>query len=432
MPDAPTIPGYTLIGDTLGVNRFRTLTYRSLLSVPLDPTPTPVPIPTPTPDGIRVPVGKDWRMFVKSGATVLLPRGATFTGGLNAAVLAGITLGSYGDPKLLPPKIVSPVGPCLNLMGGHNLTINGIDFIGNGLTPVLRFAMIDGLVLRDCGVTKGSFGVVIQVLDSQPASVRNRDVHLIANRIIDNDKPGGDDSSGLYIDRTDGIEITGNVFDHNGWSATSVRTMRNHNVYIHGSCSPAAITGNVFANAASHGLQARSGGVVGGNVFLDNPIHLSYGLVNGGGPVFAGGVTGAITDNVLMGSADIAPNLERGMAIQVGNVRQLTIARNWIGSDNGQGVKFSAISVERCNLNPDHHGGPDVGVLTLTVVDNRVDWRGGPYRASVPVQHGAIQGVWGGPLKDVRSKIPWGDVMPKLRDGRMKPSELLTMAMGMM
>src|SRR3712207_5292995 len=79
------------------------------------------------------------------------------------------------------------------------------------------------------------------------------------------------------------------------------------------------VRGNVFSNASSHGLQARSGGVIENNVFLNNPLHLSFGHVNGS-PVKPGGVTGSIRNNVFLGGGDIG-SLRRGLGVELGNIK---------------------------------------------------------------------------------------------------------------
>jgi hypothetical protein len=64
-----------------------------------------------------------------------------------------------------------------------------------------------------------------------------------------------------------------NVFDHNGWRPSvdgAVPTIFNHNLYIQDNNKDMVVRGNIIARGASHGLQARSGGIVEGNLFMDN------------------------------------------------------------------------------------------------------------------------------------------------------------------
>src|SRR6185295_2311577 len=97
-----------------------------------------------------------------------------------------------------------------------------------------------------------------------------------------------------------------NVFDHNGWLdgvSGGDPTSFNHNVYLRADNTDVVVVGNVFAHASSHGLQARAGGRIENNLFLDNPIGMSFGLVNGS-PATAGGVSGRVSGNVFAGGGD--------------------------------------------------------------------------------------------------------------------------------
>src|SRR5207237_2145087 len=119
---------------------------------------------------------------------------------------------------------------------------------------------------------------------------------------------------GLYVRNTDRALIEGNVFDHNGWNdhvRGGAANVFSHNAYIQDNNSDIYVQDNIFANAASHALQMRSGGYVRNNVFINNPIGVLFG---NGRDAKAGGVQGDISGNVFVGSASIngAP---RGWAI---------------------------------------------------------------------------------------------------------------------
>lgn len=130
-------------------------------------------------------------------------------------------------------------------------------------------------------------------------------------------------AQGLFADGVRGLTLEQNTFDHNGWLETvsgAKATLYNHNAYVTASTTGLVAKGNIFANASSHGLQARPGGVIKGNLFLNNPIGLSYGLVNGSGVTTKGGVWGEVSDNVFLGSRDI-DGLARGIGIQASNIK---------------------------------------------------------------------------------------------------------------
>ena len=64
------------------------------------------------------------------------------------------------------------------------------------------------------------------------------------------------------------------------------------------------VQNNIFARAAGYGLQARSGGIVENNLFIDDPVGMSFGLVNGTTST-AGGVSGIINGNVFVGGGNL-------------------------------------------------------------------------------------------------------------------------------
>ena len=87
-------------------------------------------------------------------------------------------------------------------------------------------------------------------------------------------------SQGLYIDNTNGILIEDNVFDHNGWNATiagAVPTIFNHNMYIQYDNTGVVVRNNISSDASSHGIMDRPGGIVTGNLCLNDPISISVG-----------------------------------------------------------------------------------------------------------------------------------------------------------
>src|SRR5207247_2730040 len=126
-------------------------------------------------------------------------------------------------------------------------------------------------------------------------------------------------SQGLYVSEVNGLLIEGNLFDHNGWNEQngSGQTIFNHNVYMSGQNWNIVARKNISARASSHGMQARSGGKVEDNVFLANPISLSFGYVNGS-TVHVGGVKGYISGNVFLGNAKIG-DASRGWAMEIRN-----------------------------------------------------------------------------------------------------------------
>jgi hypothetical protein len=164
-------------------------------------------------------------------------------------------------------------------------------------------------------------------------------------------------------------------------------TMRNHNLYVTGDCTDLAFQGNLSARASSHGLQARCGGLVADSLFLDNAIGLSYGLVEGDGPVTAGGVAGTIADNAIVGGRDIGTQ-KRGMGLQLGNTKSVDVVRNLFLDELHAGA-YPAISLEACG--PGLHAGETIGVHGLRLEGNAVrNWQ-----TPIKVEAGLVVGGTG-------------------------------------
>jgi hypothetical protein len=110
----------------------------------------------------------------------------------------------------------------------------------------------------------------------------------------------------------------------------------------------------------------RAGGQVVDNLFLKNPIGLTYGLVNGD-PLKAGGVTGNITGNVFTQTRPIGSS-GRGWAIELGNIKSGTVADNIITDDSS--ATFPAITLGAGDAYNTSQG---VGINNLTIEDNVVN-----------------------------------------------------------
>ncbi len=138
-------------------------------------------------------------------------------------------------------------------------------------------------------------------------------------------------SQGLYANGVTNLLLEGNLFDHNGYNdqvSGAFATWFNHDCYISGENYNCVIRDNIFSRAAGYGLQARSGGVVQNNLFINNPVGASYGLVNGA-LTHPYGVTGSVTGNVFIGGANIGAT-QGGSGLQLANTSTagVTVANN--------------------------------------------------------------------------------------------------------
>jgi len=162
---------------------------------------------------------------------------------------------------------------------------------------------------------------------------RGSDVRIRRSVIIDS-WAVSQHSQGLYATRVDGLLIEECVFDRNGWNPSvsgADPTIFNHNIYIQTSCSKLNVRDNIISEASSHGVQARPGGNITGNLFYRNSISLLLGNEEMQ-------TSGIIQGNVILEGKDISPNLRRGMGIHIQNTDRAKIRHNLIlrnGTDTG-------------------------------------------------------------------------------------------------
>ncbi len=186
----------------------------------------------------------------------------------------------------------------------------------------------------------------------------------------------GRHSQGMFISNVNGVTLEENLFDHNGWNEKvkgAQATIYNHNIYVQVDSRNLVVRDNIIARAASHGLQARPGGVVSGNLFVANPLGASFGLVRGGavnkGMVPNSGVGGQVTNNVFLNGNDIAENLPRGTGLEMANLNGAKITGNLFAHETSKGDISKAIMID----------GELAGGMRNTTIENNTiyNWMGG-------------------------------------------------------
>ncbi|MDB5294324.1 MAG: hypothetical protein JWO31_307, partial [Phycisphaerales bacterium] len=309
-----------------------------------------------------------------AGDQLLLQRGASFSGTFGLFSKSGASssqptvLGAYGAGAR--PVITSGSEQAFsigNRGGVSNVIVQGLKMQpGSGTGNVNGVAIIgkaSNITFEDCEITRYTNNVVLQKYFGDVSNITlRRDV------ITDAYSRGGN-SEGLFAEGVTGLTLEENVFDHNGWGNGRAQTTFNHGAYVRASTSGLVARGNVFSNSSSHGLQARGGGVVENNVFIDNPTGMSFGLVNGS-PVTPGGVGGRVTNNVFFGTKNIGGQT-RGTAIEIGNVKRggTTVSGNVIA--NGVSTtKLPAIQLTWGSGND--NASTAVGINDLTLSNNVV------------------------------------------------------------
>ena len=361
-----------------------------------------------------------------SGDQILLRRGDTFTTTITNFSLSGrsasepFVIGAYTDPakpSVDRPKVASGSSSAFTNNYKNNTVVSNLYVLGvsfeaqnrNYRNPTSGFTVgykddaqggtygmsligtVDNMLVEDCSFQYFRTGLAIQQVDD---GHRPADITLRRNLVADNYAPSFDalgryiTSEGIYAEGVNGLTLDENVLDHNGWmdpaygNYGAIASIYNHNAYLNVHNDDVVVTGNTFANAASHGLQARAGGVVTNNLFINNPIAMSYGYVNGAEK--AGGVYGEISGNVVYGSNDISGS-PRGWALEIGNTRSKangggTVVKNniYVGGAYAQVGYREAIQLTfgSNSYNPTE----GVGINDLTIQNNIVyNWNKAVY-----------------------------------------------------
>jgi hypothetical protein len=233
--------------------------------------------------------------------------------------------------------------------GIQNVAITGLHFMASTRNPnspdyngnaqggfgIEIIGPAKNILIEDSQVEYFRDNVAIMAWNGSPTNIKLRK-NVINNSWSTTAISWEGKSQGVYVNGVNGITMDGNVFDHNGWNEKipgANATIYGHNVYFWSDNSGVVFKNNISANASSHGLQARSGGDIENNLFLDDPIGMVFGK---GSPVAAGGVSGQVKNNLFLGDRDIS-GATRGWAIEVGNTKAgggTVIADNIIADDN--------------------------------------------------------------------------------------------------
>ncbi len=293
------------------------------------------------------------------------------------------TYGTGPAPEIDVPATGDAVG--IGSLSGHRggdfLAIQGISFYAytrdpnnsaydgpnNGAAGTRFLTPITYLLIEGCTFRYFSGNISIDA-----SSTSNLSTAIIRRNVIADAWSSIGHSQGLYAAGLANLTLEDNLFDHNGWNdsiAGATDTFYNHNAYVKENITKLIARGNIFANGASHGLQARSGGNITNNLFLYNPLGMEFGFLNGS-PVTPGGVTGGINNNVFEGSRDIAGS-KRGIPIQIGNIMpggDTFVNNNIFLNDNQKAFAAINLDIGSGITNP----ADAVGINDLTIERNIV------------------------------------------------------------
>lgn len=308
---------------------------------------------------------------------LLLKRGDTWVEALPNWMKSGrsesekMVMGAYGDgdsrPQIRPPDGV--VG--MNAIG--NSKTDHVAFVGFHLEPKERlgdsspvgFRWLrrgEDILFEDLFVGGWSANFILQAAGD---GVVLKDFRINGCVIVDAWSTTSH-SQGLFIYGTDGMVIENSVIASNGFNPDrgADPTIYNHNVYVQNGSGGVVLRDCIVADAASHGVQMRPGGVIEGNLFLSNPISI---LVGGGTNPDAGGVIGNVKNNTIMYGRGIGSSLPRSMGIDLSNIREATVFGNILAISQID-YNGSPIQISRSG----EHGVTDTEISRNTIVN----WHG--------------------------------------------------------
>ena len=286
-------------------------------------------------------VSKAMQMVRKNSPDwIVLKRGETFSGGLGKirsrkgenywggkSVDRPFVISSYGKSLKRPIIKVSNDNNGIGIWGPfRNVTISGLEFYskpGTGGTGIRTLYEGTNYVIHNNYIS--GFGVGINVQAKVEENKKFSKVFIKDNIITDSASSGKGHSQGVFAKGVEKLNIVGNVIDHCGWYLdrdgelpnSRIATKFNHCLYLQNGGYPAMVKNNIITRASSHGLQARSGGIVVNNLFARNPIQFfisSKGL-NGD----ANQSRMIAKNNMVLEATDINYQMPRGTGIQHNN-----------------------------------------------------------------------------------------------------------------
>lgn len=268
-----------------------------------------------------------------------------------------------------------------------NVDVIGIHFYSDGRDPTspsfagpVNSTGIDVLtktsnfLVEDCRIEGYFDDINVQAFFGPIANVQ------IRRNVIDDAYATSSNSEGLYAYGVTNLLIEGNTFDHNGYNDLvpgGQATWYNHDCYLAANNVNCTVRGNIFAEASGYGLQARAGGDIENNLFINDPVGMTFGLVNGAS-VDPGGATGVVNGNVFIGGANIG-TIQGGSGLQIGNTRPgypTVISNNIFTTSVANAPAAITLTYGMGNSNPQDA----VGINDLNIEDNIIDnWNNGVY-----------------------------------------------------
>jgi len=313
----------------------------------------------------------DW-LHVKRGDTFPGPFGDWYLSGRSATEPMVVT--TYGTSTARP---LFQCGASDGLTV-HSTAVSDVAFVGlhfdanaynggNGAPYGISFLMpCTRVLVEDCKIERFFVNMRLQGWGGT-----HHDLKLRRSVIADAYTTGSAHAGGLYCEIVDGLLIEECVFDHNGWRDNvpgAIATIYRHNIYVQDTTSNVVVRGNIIARGGSHGLQARSGGIVQNNFLLGNSINMHVGMSFTSTVAHVASVIG----NVILDGRNISASEPRGWGMTLQSLGSGEIANN-VCAHNTNG--FYPLSF-------DFDSGPGTGLSNLNCHDNVSYKWGGPVSMS--------------------------------------------------
>ena len=220
------------------------------------------------------------------------PRPLLRTGGESGAKVDGVN--SPGSPDHRRVDYLAIIG--LHLWAD---TYDGTATDSWGIRPagIRWMAGSNSILIEDCLIEGYGTNITIE----QGYGISINDVVVRRNVLVDAFAVSAEAidarAQGLYTSGVNGLTIEQNVFDRNGYKdglPNAEPTIYSHNMYLQYGNWNVVVRGNISARASSHGLQARPGGIVEGNLFVNDSI--AFFMADGDGD----GSDNLAADNVVL------------------------------------------------------------------------------------------------------------------------------------
>jgi hypothetical protein len=313
----------------------------------------------------------DW-LHIKRGDTFSGPMGDWYLSGRSATQPMVVT--TYGT-STARPLFQCGVSDGLTI---HSTAVSDVAFVGlqfdanaydgsNGAPYGISFLMpCTRVLVEDCRIERFFTNLRLQGWGGT-----HHDLKLRRSVVADAYCTGSAHSQGCYVELVDGLLIEECVFDHNGWRDNvpgAIADIYRHNIYVQDTTSNVVVRGNIIARGGSHGLQARSGGIVNNNLLLGNAINMHVGMSFTTTAAHVATVIG----NVMLDGRNISAAEPRGWGITFQSLGSAEVANN-VCAHNTNGYY---------PLSYDLDSGPGTGLSNLNFHNNVSYKWGGPVSMS--------------------------------------------------